>query len=151
MAKKQKKPMFETMVFDDYAAAKKVADKAKIKNVFAWIGMAVAVWATYMGIMLFKTNASEPTYFLGMVLAIVAYILAGGLGRALRFAGRVALFGWASFFFPISLLTGLLGFILGVYFFLFFPVVFVFMSFIQHNRDAKAANDYLKAYTKVEF
>ncbi len=148
MAKKQKKPMFETMVFDDYAAAKKVADKAKIKNILSWIGMAFAVVSTYLAIMLFKTG--ETGYIAGIFLSLVAYVLAGGLGRALKFAGRLALFGWIHFFFPISIFAGLIGFVLGVYCLLFFPVLFVFMSFIQHNRDAKAANDYLKCYSKAE-
>ncbi len=148
MAKKKKKPMFETMVFDDYAAAKKVADKAKIRNILSWIGMAIAVVSSYMGVMLLKTG--ESGYIAGIFLALVAYLLAGGLGRALKFAGKVALWGWRLFF-PAGLVVGLIGFVLGIYCLLFFPVLFVFMSFIQHNRDAKAANDYLKAYSKVEF
>ncbi len=151
MAKKEKskQQFFKKAEFDSYEAAKQVVDRAKFRNTLSWIGMALAVIGSIICLIHLSSEGLNDGFIsgatIGMLFAIPAYILCGGLGRALRFAFSVAKWGWVIAPFPFDLITGLAGLFLGIGFFCLFPVIFSAMSFIEHNREYDAAKLFLAA------
>ena len=67
--------------------------------------------------------------------ALASYVIGGGLLAAVSFSWSIAKFGWFIIpVFPVDIITGLCGFFLGVYVFLFVPIIPVFFG----GREAAA-------------
>ena len=147
MAKKSKK-LIETMEFDNYAAAQAMVDSADAKRKRIFIGLALSAVATACSCLAFSGNASDIVGFGGMFLALVAYIVGGGFGSALKLAWGLAKFGWIILPFPYDIVTGFITFFFAIIAFVCFPVVFVLMSFFKHNKEYSEAKKYLSYYKK---
>jgi hypothetical protein len=98
---------------------------------------------------------SDIILIVALVGTILAYILGGGLGAALKvtwkFAKGIGWFGWFCVPFPADIFTGIMLTILAIVMipmlFIFIPLVLVFLNYIQVNKDYKAAEEYLKYCT----
>lgn len=65
---------------------------------------------------------------IGILGAIVSYILGGGLGKALSIAGKILKWGWLLVPFPFNLVTGLGGFLYAIIAMVFLPIIPVRMA-----------------------
>lgn len=158
MAKKEKKQravLIEPPVFDDYGYAKEVLDKSGKKMKRITIGLIVAAVASVCGVPsilnIFKDNMQQGLLWdillvVTLVGAIASYIIAGGFGVMLRALKKFAFIGWVIAPFPIDLATGLIGMVFALYAFLFIPVVFVFIHYLQNKKDHDAAKLYLSHF-----
>ncbi len=140
MKKEEQTEVAQTPLFATTAEAQAYADKAKTKNIMGLIGLALAAVATILSYLSMASGFEEEVYmFVSLPLGILSYVIGGGFGRAIKFAGKVAKFGWRILPFPTDIVTGIVSFIVATYAFLFFPVVFVFLSFRQHYKDYQEA------------
>ena len=120
MAKtKTKKSLIEKTVFNDHAyalAAKKKAEKRVGMIKVGLIISAVSTLATVFGVKFISSNSTVGglLLFVAIIGAFASYIIGGGVKIALSSAWKLAKFGWFILPFPYDIITGILGFILGV-------------------------------------
>lgn len=148
-----KKNLFETMEFDNYAQAKDLVDGAekKVKRILIGLGIAaVATLFTVIGLCCSNEMSQMVFFLLAFLFAIPAYIVGGGLGKALKVAKKLAVLGWIIVPFPIDILTGLCTFIVAIYALFFVPIIFVLINYSQHRKDLKAAQKYLSYFKPAE-
>ena len=147
MAKKQreKTKLIEDIQFKDLEHAKRMVTLAKINQIRIFIGLAFAIASTcFTAYGLFGSPADETWVGFALFLAIPAYLIGGGIFKALKVAGKIAKIGWFLIpMFPADLLFGIAFFFFGVFCLMFVPVFFVGINYIQHNRTLNAAKSYL--------
>ena len=142
--KREKITLIEQVQFEDVERAKRAVSLAKVNQIRILIGLVFAVIAT--GFTIFGLFGKGDGSWLATTIlcAIPAYLIGGGIGKALKAAWKVAKFGWFLIpVFPIDLLIGLVGLIWGGFAFFCVPVFFVGINFIQHKRTLDAAKAYL--------
>lgn len=87
----------------------------------------IAIGATVANIIGFLLAQSLPTLgsillFGGLIAGIVAYVF-GGFKAAASISWKLAKFGWLITPFPVDIMTGLGTFLIGIYVFLFIPII----------------------------
>lgn len=147
MAKKQKKKvkLIETVQFDDLERAKRKVKFAKIDLiriiigfVFALISTGATVYGLFGNI---EINDWMPITF---ICAVPAYLIGGGIFKAIKTAFRFAKVGWFLIpMFPADILFSVVFLIFGLFAFFCVPAVFVGLNYIQHKRTLDAAQIYL--------
>lgn len=159
---REKEPFFTEMKFDSaqYAQDVKEASEKKLERVKkGLIIAAVAQVAWFFGLGIFVKLPMALTDFFGVVAivgTIAAYIVGGGLGSAFKstwkFAKKIGIFGWVCIPFPADIFSGLMLTAFAIVsiplFFIFIPLLLVFLNYIQVKKDYKAAEDFL-SYCKV--
>lgn len=152
--RKEKEKLFEDIQFQDVQRAKRAVTAAKINQTRIMVGLVIAVIATGLAALGFLINpdSDNATIYIGcsMFLAVVAYLVGGGIGKALKVAWKITKFGWFVIpVFPIDVLMAIVFFIFSIAGLLFIPVVFVGINYIQHKRTLDAAVSYLAQYGYV--
>ena len=139
------RPMIQHMEFDSYAEAQDMVDAAEARSTRILIGLAVAAVSTVLTVLAFLLNSDASSILLGLafLLAIPAYVIGGGLGKAIRSAWNLAVFGWFILPFPYDLGVGLATFCIALMCFFFAPLVFVLVSYCQNASDLKSAREYM--------
>lgn len=144
--KKEKAKLFEAVQFEDVARAQRAVTFAKINQIRILIGLAIALVATGLSAYgLWGNSENAPLFFcFACMLAIPAYLIGGGIGKALKVAWNITKIGWFLIpFFPADLLLAIGFFIFSLVGLLFVPIIFVGMNFIQHKKTLDAAKSYL--------
>lgn len=144
--KKEKTPLFETVQFEDFEHAKRMVTLAKVNQIRILIGFVLAVIGTYHTAVCIFGNTDDPgtSLALAMIFSVPAYLIGGGIGKAIKTAWKIAKFGWFVLpVFPADLVFGIFFFFMGIFGLLFVPVIFVGLNYIQHKRTLDAAKSYL--------
>ena len=139
--KREDKTMFDTQHFDNVQYAKDCLTEAESKLVKVKIGFFISIAASLSSFLGFQFG--NGLLLLGLLGGIASYIIGGGFLTALKFARKVAFWGWFAAPFPIDLVTGLAGLCFAAYGFLFFPLVFVYLNYRQVNINKQEAEEYL--------
>lgn len=150
MAKKQKEKqkLIEDIVFEDFAKAERTVKFAKINLIRVIIGLVLAVIGTGLSLYGLFGNGDA---MMGIYVAIPAYLIGGGIFKALKTAFKLAKIGWFIVpVFPADLAFALVFLIFGIVAFLFVPIVFVGLNYIQHNKTYQAAQEYLAGCARAE-
>ena len=148
MAKKQKEKvsLFETVQFEEFEHAKRVVTLAKINQIRILIGLVIALISTGFTAYGIFGNVEKPesVFITACIIAIPAYLIGGGIGRALKLAWSIAKFGWFLIpVFPADLGIGAIFLFFSIIGLLFVPVIFVGLNYIQHKKTLDAAKSYL--------
>lgn len=147
MAKKQrgKINLIESVQFEDLERAKRTVSLAKINQIRILIGFVFALAATGFTAYGYFSHAAFGEWFLGtMLCAIPAYLIGGGIFKALKTAWKIAKIGWFLIpVFPVDVLFGIGFLFLGLCGFFCIPAVFVGINYVQHKRTLDAAQSYL--------
>ena len=148
MAKKNKEKatLFEAVQFEDVARAKRAVTLAKINQIRILIGLAIALVSTGLTAYgLWGNSEYAPIFFFfACFVAIPAYLIGGGIGKALKVAWNITKIGWHLIpVFPADLLIAIGCFIFSFVGLLFVPIIFVGLNFIQHKKTLDAAKSYL--------
>lgn len=154
MAKKQKEKLFEEVIFQDAERAKRTVTLAKINQIRILIGFVIAIVSTVFTAIAIWGNPKEPSTFwlLAAFFAIPAYLIGGGIFKALGVAWKITKIGWFLIpVFPADILIALACFIFAVLGLLFAPIIFVGINYVQHKKTLDAATSYLaQCATNVE-
>ena len=103
-------------------------------SVRQWIGLGLSIVGTICGVIFLvafcKGDDGGLILFLPALLcSLVSYILCGGLGYTIKAAFGVAKTMWYIIpHFPVDILLGIVGFIFGLFCFVFVPVFFAIKS-----------------------
>ena len=155
------KEFFTKMEFDNAAYATDVKNACEKKMGRIKIGMIIAAGATVFDVVAFMLDkgGQKGTFLeilvgtlltIGVIGAIVSYIVEGGFGTALRWAKNLAVFGWIILPFPADILTGIMFFVLAILAFFCVPIVFVLLNYRQTKKDRDAAEQYLNYVRPVQ-
>lgn len=140
--KKEKVKLIETVQFQDLKEAKRAVSMAKVNQLRILLGFILAVIATYLSFTGLQ-NQTE-AWIGGFFLGFFAYIIGGGLGKAIKTAWNITKFCWYVIpIFPIDLCIALAGFVFSLWGLMFVPIFFVGMNYIQHKKTLDAAKRYL--------
>lgn len=144
--KKQRTKLIEDIKFKDFEHAKRAVTLAKVNQIRILIGLLLAAIATGFTAYGLFGNAADPlvTCLKGLFIAVPAYLIGGGIFKALGLAWRIAKFGWFVVpFFPADLVFGFFFLFVSIFGLMFVPVFFVGMNYIQHKKTLDAAKSYL--------
>lgn len=146
MAKKQKEKLFEEVRFQDVERARREVTLAKINQIRILVGFIIAIVSTVFTAIAIWGNSEEPTifWFFAAIFAIPAYLIGGGIFKALKVAWKITTIGWCLIpVFPADVLFAIVFFIFSVFGLLFVPIIFVGLNYIQHKKTLDAATSYL--------
>lgn len=146
MAKKQKAKLFEEIQFEDLERAKRAVTFAKINQIRILVGFIIAIVSTVFTAIAILGNTEDPAFFaiIACIVAIPAYIVGGGIGKALKIALNITKIGWCLIpVFPADLLIAIGCLFFSVIGLLFVPIIFVGLNYIQHKKNLDAATSYL--------
>ncbi len=161
--KREKKGLFDERVFEDVAVAQIVADSyesAKQKNKIGLIiGIFVPVIDFVFGVLLTEFPAlcfgmdSFLVWFLGaFIFAVIAYLISGTFGKAMKFVWRVTTIGWVILpIFPLDVIVAWVAFALSGMLALVLPFLVILVERFQINKDYKQAKRFLDAYEQKVF
>lgn len=152
---KQKVELIEERQFNEAAYAEDVLKLCQMQLEKIKLGMIIAGIATVSSIIMVLTSKieiiSNACFIISVIGAIVAYIIGGGFGSAVKFAVKLAKWGWFICpVFPIDILVFIVVLILAIIAFFFLPVIFVFLHYRQVKADKDAAETYLSYCEPVE-
>lgn len=149
---KRSKKLIQARSFNDLAAAEAEVEICQKRVNRILIGMLIALISTILTIIGIKRFDNNGMAFLiwAFILAIPAYLIGGGMGRAFKAARTLGKWGWIVTPFPIDIFTGLFTIVIAFFGFFFVPLIFVLMNYSQNNADLKAAKVYLKHCAPVE-
>lgn len=147
MAKKQREKvkLIETVQFTDLERAKRTVTLAKINLIRIIIGFVFALVATgFTAYGLFGHPADISWLGYTIFCAVPAYLIGGGIFKALKSAFKFAKIGWFLIpMFPADILIAIGFLIFGLFAFFCIPAVFVGLNYIQHKKTLDAAQSYL--------
>lgn len=143
--KKEKVKLIEEVIFADLEHAKRTVTLAKINQIRILIGLVFALVATgFTAYGLFGQAEVGNWLPYTMLCAIPAYLIGGGIFKALKAAFKVAKIGWFLIpVFPVDLAIGATFLIFGIFGFFCVPAFFVGVNYIQHKKTLDAAKSYL--------
>lgn len=143
--KKEKVKLIESVQFEDLEHAKRTVTRAKINQIRILIGLVFAVISTGYTVYGLLGNPADTTWVgFSIILAIPAYLIGGGIGKALKAAWNITKIGWFLIpVFPADLLLAIGFFFVSVFLFLFIPIVFVGLNYVQHKKTLDTAKSYL--------
>lgn len=140
--------LFEEMTFDDVLFAQNTLEECETKLNRNKIGMifaaAVPVIDMFATVIMDKLGMIDSVIGVWIAIAVVAYLIGGGLGKSLKMVWKVTTIGWFIIpIFPIDLGIAATALCMSGAVALFLPIVFVFLTRIQIGRNKKAAEQYL--------
>lgn len=148
MAKKKKEEvkLIEDAVFDSVEKAQREVEFAKINMIRTLIGAAFAVLSTVL--LLIALFGKDSNYYMYAALpAIPAYLIGGGIGKAVKAAWKITKIGWFLIpVFPADVLLAIAFFILSLFVFFYLPIIFVGLNYVEHKRAYNAAQAYLAQF-----
>ena len=148
MAKKKKEEvkLIEDAVFDSVEKAQREVKFAKINMIRTLIGAAFAVLSTVL--LLIALFGKDSNFYMYAALpAIPAYLIGGGIGKAVKAAWKITKIGWFLIpVFPADVLLAIAFFILSLFVFFYLPIIFVGLNYVEHKRAYNAAQAYLAQY-----
>ena len=148
MAKKKKEEvkLIEDAVFDSVEKAQREVKFAKINMIRTLIGAAFAVLSTVL--LLIALFGKDSNYYMYAALpAIPAYLIGGGIGKAVKAAWKITKIGWFLIpVFPADVLLAIAFFILSLFVFFYLPIIFVGLNYVEHKRAYNAAQAYLAQF-----
>ena len=143
--------VIETITSTDYAKAEKTVKFAKINFIRIAIGMVIAIVASIYTVLSLKNNGSSDYFPISMILSMAAYVVGGGIFKALKTAGSFAKWGLILVpFFPANLFAGFCTLIMSIILLLFVPIVFVGKNLVQHKKSLDEANYYLAHCARMQ-
>lgn len=96
-------------------------------------------------IALFGKNSEY--YMYAALPAIPAYLIGGGIGKAVKAAWKITKIGWFLIpVFPADVLLAIAFFILSLFVFFYLPIIFVGLNYVEHKRAYNAAQAYLAQF-----
>lgn len=111
--------------------------RLKIALCIALAGTAIMVVGILLG--MFVLDGTEKGFTIAMnvmsvgwLVSIVAYFF-GGLGTAVKLAGKIAKWGWFVTPFPIDIITFIFAFMIAVYMLIFTPIIPIAIAY-KENR-----------------
>lgn len=147
MAKKQREKvkLIETVQFNDLERAKRTVTFAKINLIRIIIGFVIALVATgFTAYGIFGQAEISDWLPYTILCAVPAYLIGGGIFKALKAAFKFAKIGWFLIpVFPADILFAVAFLIFGLFGFFFVPAIFVGLNYIQHKKTLDAARSYL--------
>ncbi len=144
----KRKNLFENATITSTEAAKQLLEKSVSKLNRVKIGLIIAAVATLISIIGYKndgTSLGSILLFIGFICAMVSYIIGGGFMTAISWAVRIGKLGWIIMPFPVDIITGICAVVVSFIAFMFLPLVFVFLSYVQTKKDYEEANKFLLA------
>ena len=147
MAKtKEKIELIETVGFESVEKAQREVKFAKVNMIRTLIGTAFAVLSTVL--LLIALIGKDSQYYVYAALpAIPAYLIGGGIGKAIKAAWKITKIGWFLIpVFPVDVLLSIAFFFLSLFVFFYLPIIFVGLNYVEHKRALKAAEAYLAQY-----
>ncbi len=142
MARKRKE-LFEEMEFSDAKYAKLVMDECNGKLTRNTVGIVCSLFVPIIDILAVNYLTDYFVYVM-IALALIVYIIGGGLGAALKSLFAITSIAWCIIpFFPIDLAVAAIAFCLFGGMLLVLPIVFVLINRHQINLDKKTAKRYL--------
>lgn len=144
--KRERTKLVEDVQFKDFEQAKRAVTLAKVNQIRILIGLVIALVATGLTAYGILGDAEDPVMYIGLApfLGVVAYLVGGGIGNALRTAWKITKIGWFLIpVFPVDLLLGIAFFFISIFGLLCIPAVFVGLNYLQHNKTLQAAKSYL--------
>ena len=148
MAKKKKEEvkLIEDAVFDSVEKAQREVKFAKINLIRTLIGAAFAVLSTIL--LLIALFGKDSNFYMYAALpAIPAYLIGGGIGKAVKAAWKITKIGWFLIpVFPADVLLAIAFFFLSLFVFFYLPIVFVGLNYVEHKRAYNAAQAYLAQF-----
>ncbi len=144
--KKEKVSIIEEVQFKDLEHAKRAVTLAKINQIRILIGFVFALISTACTLIAIFGNVKDVGTLIGaaLVLAFPAYIIGGGIGKALKVAWKITKIGWFLIpFFPADILFAIAFFIFSVFGLCFVSVIFVGINYVQHKKTLDSAKSYL--------
>ena len=149
--KRNNTKVIETITYTNFEQAQKTVNSAKVNLIRISIGFALSVAATICTLILLGDGSKTTLIPVSMLLGIASYLIGGGIFKALKMAGKFAKIGWFIIpAFPADLLIGFGTLIMSAICFLFVPVIFVGMNFIQHKKNLDEANRYLANCARMQ-
>lgn len=150
--KRNNPEVIETITNTDFAKAEKTVKFAKINLIRIAIGMVIAIAASIYTVLALQNGGFDSDYLpISMLLSMAAYLVGGGIFKALKAAGSFAKWGLILVpFFPANLLAGLCTLIMSIFLLLFVPIVFVGKNLVQHKKSLDEANYYLANCARVQ-
>ncbi len=150
MRKRENKKLIQHYEFNSYAEAKDMvaASEKRLKRIL--IGLAIAAVSSCMTAYALFANPANPEFFYApaLLLGFLSYIIGGGFGKAFHAAKKLAVFGWFVVpVFPVDLFLMLATVPIAIFCFFMFPVVFVFLNYLQNKADYQDAKKYLSYCT----
>ena len=148
--KNEKNGLFGKVEFENAAYAKDVVDTAAEKVEKCKRGILVGLASTVGWIMFLALEQISPGLaclgaLIGVVGAIAAYVIGGGLGKAFSVAFKMAKFGWFIIpVFPVDVFVGITAFCVVAWLFCCVPSLFVFVNMRQISKEKAEAEEYLK-------
>ncbi|WP_139176198.1 hypothetical protein [Butyrivibrio sp. ob235] len=82
-----------------------------------------------------KYEWADNMILVNIVMAIISYIVSGGIRNILSIAKKWAIFGWFVFPFPYDLATGAGMLALAIICFIYFPFAFVLYDYIKTRKS----------------
>lgn len=135
--------LFEEPLFDSVEKAQREVKFAKVNMIRTLIGTAFAVLSTVF-LLIALIGKDSQYYVLAALPAIPAYLIGGGIGKAVKAAWKITKIGWFLIpVFPVDVLLSIVFFILSLFVFFYLPIIFVGLNYVEHKRALNAAEEYL--------
>ena len=144
MAKmKENVKLIETVGFESVEMAQREVKFAKVNMIRTLIGTAFAVLSTVF--LLIALIGKDSQYYVCAALpAIPAYLIGGGIGKAIKAAWKITKIGWFLIpVFPVDVLLSIAFFFLSLFVFFYLPIIFVGLNYVEHKRALNEAEAYL--------
>lgn len=88
--------------------------------------------------------------YVAIIMSIVAYHKGGGFGKYMKTFKEIAKWGWLLIpIFPADLCVALMAIAIGLMLMLYFPIIFISMHVKSVNKNAVAAEDYIRRQEAV--
>jgi hypothetical protein len=97
-------------------------NKLKIAQYIALVASAFSVIGGLLGGLSGSSEFGMYLMLIGFFIGLVSYIF-GGLGTAIKMAGRIAKWGWIAVPFPYDIVTFFLSLAVAFYAFIFLPII----------------------------
>lgn len=150
---KKKVNLIEETVFDSVEKAQREVKFAKVNMIRTLIGTAFAVLSTVL-LLIALIGKNSQYYTFALLPAVPAYLIGGGIGKAVKAAWKITKIGWYLIpVFPVDVLLAIAFFFLSLFVFFYLPIIFVGLNYVEHKRALKAAEAYLvqcTPYTAVQ-
>ena len=142
----KKVKLIEEAVFESVETAQREVKFAKVNMIRTLIGTAFAVLSTIL--LLIALFGQDSQYYVFAALpAIPAYLIGGGIGKAVKAAWKITKIGWFLIpVFPADVLLAIAFFFLSLFVFFYLPIIFVGLNYVEHKRAFKSAEAYLVQY-----
>ena len=131
----KKVKLIEEAVFESVETAQREVKFAKVNMIRTLIGTAFAVLSTIL--LLIALFGQDSQYYVFAALpAIPAYLIGGGIGKAVKAAWKITKIGWFLIpVFPADVLLAIAFFFLSLFVFFYLPIIFVGLNYVDNDEE----------------